>query len=338
MKMKPTVQAAVAAFLMCTMATAADAPKADTLFKDEVVAKGKGVSVMRSELDDQFTLFKANVAARSQTVPDEQQAMIEGELLNKIVVQQLLLARATVEDKTKSKDVAVKFIAESKKMAPNEDSFKRQLLASGLTLEKFEKQVMEQAICEEVINREVRSGIKVADADVQKFFNDNKAKMDAPEMVRAAHILVGTTDALTGESLAEEKKKAKLKLAESLRDRARKGEDFAKLAKEFSDDPGSKDKGGEYTFPKGQMVPEFEKTAFGLKTNEVSDVVVTQYGYHIIKLAEKIPAKKADLKSQETTIKDYLSRLELQKAMPLFFEKIKKEADVQILLPKVEKK
>ena len=83
---------------------------------------------------------------------------------------------------------------------------------------------------------------------------------------------------------------------EGLLKRARAGEDFAKLAKEYSEDPGSKDKGGEYKFPRGQMVPEFEAAAFSLKTNQVSDIVTTSFGYHIIKLSEKIPAQKVELR------------------------------------------
>lgn len=76
---------------------------------------------------------------------------------------------------------------------------------------------------------------------------------------------------------------------EDLLKRAEDGEDVAKLAREFSEDPGLMDKGGECTFPRGQMVPEFEAAASSLKTNQISDVVTMPFGYHIIKLSEKIP-------------------------------------------------
>ena len=85
------------------------------------------------------------------------------------------------------------------------------------------------------------------------------------------------------------KEEAKQK-AQSILERARKGEDFAKLARENSDDPGSKDKGGEYDFfSKGRMIPEFETAAFALKPGQISDVVETSFGYHIIKLEERRP-------------------------------------------------
>jgi foldase protein PrsA len=112
--------------------------------------------------------------------------------------------------------------------------------------------------------------------------------------VRARHILI-RTEAEQGDSTgaeAEKKHAAKRdearKRAESILARIRAGEDFAKLASEFSEDPGSKSKGGDLDyFSRGQMVPEFEAAAFALKPGEVSQLVETQFGFHIIKLEEK---------------------------------------------------
>jgi len=118
--------------------------------------------------------------------------------------------------------------------------------------------------------------------------------------------------------------------------RAKSGEDFAKLARQYSEDPGSKDNGGEYTFPRGQMMPEFEAAAFSLNTNQVSDVVTTPYGYHIIKLYEKIPAKKIDFDKAESDIKDYLTQQQIQKQFPQYSQKLRKDADVQILDDKLK--
>ena len=133
------------------------------------------------------------------------------------------------------------------------------------------------------------------------------------------------------------KKNEKHKLAEDLLKRARAGEDFAKLAKEYSEDPGSKDNGGEYTFPRGKMVPEFESAAFSLKTNQVSDIVTSQYGYHIIKLLEKISAKKTDLNTNVVAdIRNYLTQQEVQNKLPDYMVKLKKDANVEILDDKLK--
>src|SRR5207248_9897523 len=123
---------------------------------------------------------------------------------------------------------------------------------------------------------------------------------------------------------SEVQKTAKHKQLEGILKRAREGEDFAKLAKEYSEDVVSKEKGGEYTFPRGQMVPEFEAAAFSLNTNQISDIVTTQFGYHIIKLSEKIPAKKMEFAKVAPDIKEGLKQQAMQKLIPDYMDKLKK--------------
>jgi peptidyl-prolyl cis-trans isomerase C len=187
----------------------------------------------------------------------------------------------------------------------------------------------EEATARVVVEREL--AIKVSDDEVKKFYEDHPADFEEPEKVRASHILISTRDPITNAELAKEKKEAKHKLAEDLLKRARAGEDFAKLAREFSEDPGSKAKGGEYTFARGAMVPEFEAAAFALKTNQVSDIVATQFGYHIIKLFEKFPAGKVDFDKASSHIREFLVQQKLQKEIPTYMVKLRKEANVEIL-------
>lgn len=113
--------------------------------------------------------------------------------------------------------------------------------------------------------------------------------------VRARHILFKTRDN-NNEPLSEEKKAEVKAKAEKVLAKAKKGEDFATLAKEHSEDVGSKDNGGEYTFNRGVMVQEFEDAAFSMKAGEISKIVETAYGYHIIKLEEIIEPTEEDIK------------------------------------------
>jgi peptidyl-prolyl cis-trans isomerase C len=198
-----------------------------------------------------------------------------------------------------------------------------------MTPANLRAKLTEEATIQTVLERELN--INITDADVKKFYDENSSKFEQPETVRASHILLMTSDPKTKAELSADQKAAKHKLAEDLLKRARAGEDFAKLAKEYSEDPGSKDNGGEYTFPRGRMAPEFETAAFSLKTNEVSDVVTTQYGYHIIKLSEKIPAGKVELAKIAPRIKTYLTQQAESKPAGEYFAKLKKEAGVEIL-------
>ena len=112
------------------------------------------------------------------------------------------------------------------------------------------------------------------------------------------------------------------------------GEDFAVLAAQYSEDPGSKDKGGELPpFSHGEMVPQFEAAAFSMKTNTVSDVVTADYGFHIIKLIDKTPAEKVPYAKVADKIKDFLVQQKTEKLAPVYLADLTKAADVEILDP-----
>jgi len=308
--------------------------KLSDLFSDAIVAKGKGVEIKRNQLDEEVIRTKAAYAARGTQPPPE----LDARVLDGLIGSKLILGKATDADKAKAKEVFETSMATYKKEnkitdADFDEKLATQLRMQGITKEDWIKQQIDQATIPVVLEREMK--INITDADVKKFYDENPARFEEPEMVRAAHILLSTRDA-SGKELPEDKKAAKRKQMEDILKRARGGEDFAKLAKEYSEDPGSKDKGGEYTFPRGQMVPEFEAAAFSMNTNQISDIITTQYGYHIIKLYEKIPAKKAEFDKVAPKIKDMLKGRAIQEKVKDYIDSLKKEAGVEILDEKLK--
>jgi peptidyl-prolyl cis-trans isomerase C len=310
--------------------------KASDLFGNALVAKGKGVEVKRSQLDADVIRAKSQLAAGGRPVSPDQTALMEQQLLDQMINVQLLRAKATDADKAAGKAAAEKRFADVKTKLGSEEALNRQLTLMGASQEEVLAKWTEALTAEAVLKRELK--INVTDADARKYYDENPARFEQPEMVRASHILLTTRDASGGAELSDDKKAAKRKEIEGILKRARAGEDFAKLAKEYSEDPGSKDKGGEYKFPRGQMVPEFEAAAFSLKTNQISDVVTTSFGYHIIKLSEKIPAQKVDYAKAATDIKDGLTAQAMQKQFPEYIKNLKKEAAVEILDEKLKMK
>lgn len=307
-------------------------PKPSDLFPDAVVAKGKGIEVKRSQLDDAMISIKSTFAARGQDLPPEEMNHLEQQVLDRLIQIQILLQKATPDDKVAGKETCIKRMDAIRTRAGSDDVLKRQLKSVGTTPEELQSKMTDESTAQVVLERELK--IAVTDDQVKKFYDDNPSKFEQPEMVRASHILLSTKDPDTNKDLPDDKKAAKRKKAEELLKRARAGEDFAKLAKDNSEDPGSKDKGGEYQFARGQMVPEFEAAAFSLKTNGISDIVTTQFGYHIIKLNEKIPAKKVELAKVSTEVKDYLKQQQMQtKQQDLqgYLSKLKKDSKVEIL-------
>ena len=313
-------------------APAKPAASAEGLFSDDVLCKGASLEIKRSQVDRSFLQYRANASARGQAVPEAKRTELEALLLDKLVVTELLMSRATAPDKAKAKTMAERISGDLRRQAGSDEAFQRQVTAMGFTVEELEKQVLERAICEQLVDRELRSKVTVTDEQVKRFYTENPEQMQRPETLRASHLLLSTRNPVTDEEYDDAKKKEKRQLMEKLLERARKGEDFAALAKEYSDDPGSQDKGGEYTFQRGQMVPEFERAALALKTNQISDIVTTRFGYHIVKLHERMPAERFELAQVDKDIRDTLTREQVQeKLLPEFLLKLKDEAKLQYL-------
>ena len=253
-------------------------------------------------------------------------------MLNRLIQIQILLQKATDADQADGKKKAETQLAALIERAGSQEAFDRQMKAVGITTDDLRAKATQEATAMAVLQREL--GVTVTDAEAKKFYDDNPAEFEQPEMAHVRHILLLTMDPTTKAPLSDDQIKEKRKQIDAILKRARAGEDFAKLATEYSEDPGSKDNGGELQpFARGQMVPEFEAAAFGLNTNQISDVITTQYGYHIIKLLGKTPAKKVEYATVSDKIKDYLKTQKTDKLATAYLDKLKKNADVEILDP-----
>lgn len=320
--------------------SAAESPaaaKLATLFPDNVVAKGKGFEIKRSQLDEANDAFRANAAATGQRINAQQTAALEARLLERLIITEVLTRKATEADRAKAKEVADKYMVEFKKKVPAED-YQTQLRAMGMTPAQLEKRLLEQAICEEVLDREIKAKIEITDADVKKFFEENPKQFQEPEKVKVAHVMIGFRERDTQQVMTEEKKKVKKEQAERVLARARAGDDFSKLVADFSEASSAKRDKGEVIFSRDepQVPAEFRYAAYSMKTNQISDIIITPNGYHIIKFLERIPAKKIELAQVSKEVKEALSQQEIQKRLPVYFDQLKKENEVEVLDEKLK--
>jgi peptidyl-prolyl cis-trans isomerase C len=322
--------------LLAFAACAGTALAADDFELGPVIAKGKGVEVRRGQLDDAYISLSALLAARGKQIESARRDSVEAEVLDEIITKQLLVKAATDADRVAAKTNANQTINEAWKRAESPESFVRHLKSIGFTLTQFTNNAIERAICQEVVKRQLLPEIRFTDEDLKKFYETNTEAFTEPEIARGSHIMISSRDMKSGLPYTAEQKTARKETAQKLVERARKGEDFAKLADQYSDDPGVRENHGEYKFthakddPRRAMPPEFEKALFALKPGDVSDVVTTDYGYHVIKLHEIRPEKKTPFSEAQERIRQFLTNVELEKRSPVFFEKLKKEAAVEI--------
>ena len=330
-----SAQAATSATTAAPTNTASKPDAMTTLFGDPVIAKGRGFEIKRSDLDTVVTGAKANAAAQGQMLPPG----FDISILNQLITIQLLVQKATPADRLAG-------VAESDSQFTNmvahfgsPEAFARQLKMVGMTEAELRAKATQEATAKTVLKRELK--IAVTPAEIRECYTNHSSSFEEPEKAHVQHILLMTMDPASRTPLPTNAVATKRKQVDDLAKRLKGGEDFAKLAKEFSEDPGSKSNGGELPkFGKGDMVAEFEAAAFSLKPGQISDVITTMFGFHIIKLLDKTAAKKfgfseaipmANNETPETICKRGLEAEKIKEQAPAFVLKLRTEAKVEIL-------
>ena len=169
------------------------------------------------------------------------------------------------------------------KTVNSNDSTKEQAKKAGIN-DEFLKYILTRELAYSAYKEYYNKNTKVDESTLKKEYEKNKESYDT---VTASHILISTQDD-SGNELSDKEKAAAKQKAEEVLQKAKSGEDFAELAKEYSDDSANASSGGNLgDFTAGEMVEEFSNAAFALDKNEISDIVETQYGYHIIKVTDK---------------------------------------------------
>lgn len=253
---------------------------------DRIVAVVGDQIISDSELEVQLALYVNQMGMELRS--EAQRGELKREILDQMVNDRLLLLAArqdtNIEVTSKEVEESVKEQLNRIKSEFTEEEFKAQLKAEGLTegelRKKYREQTKEKMLTDRLIASKL-SRVSVSTREVKDFYETHKDSLpDQPEAVKLSHILLEI--APSSETLDSLKSKA-----ERIRDLAQEGEDFVRLASTYSDDPTGERGGDLGFFKKGDMIPKFEGVAFALKPGEISDVVETEFGYHIIKVEER---------------------------------------------------
>ena len=185
--------------------------------------------------------------------------------------------------------------------------------------------LLNDLLSKEFMKREVLAKISITDEDMRSYYKANSKSYTTPETIRARHILV-TVPAKAEDNVKQEARKR----AETVLERIRSGEDFAKLATELSDDTGSKEKGGDVGFfQRGKMVKPFEDAAFSMKKGEVSGLVETKFGFHIIRVEDRNDARLKPFDEVKEEIRATLTKLFEQEKTTEYVDEAMKKAGVK---------
>ena len=304
----------------------------------DVVAKVNGVEIKSKSI--KFQLSSAMRKGQRNFSPAEKKEMVSG-LVDKEIVRELVHQEgkaAKVEIDPNEVENAVKGVMEPYK---NKEDFEKALKARGLTADELRNSIEVDLIAKHLIDGQVRGKIKITDEDVKKYYESNKKKFLRPEAYRASHIfisifppeLIRSTPINELKARKEELDKEAKKKIDSILAKSKSGADFAELAKKHSHDSASAENGGDLDFIyKGVFDPAFDEAIAKMKKGEVSGVIKTPYGYHIIKLEETKPAEQATFAEMEESIQKHLFMEQAQIKVEKYLQGLRKKAKIEILL------
>ena len=321
----PTAAAAPSA--ADTNAPAAPETAAPSVELKDPVAKVNGEEISKAQIEEAFNAAVQASGVKADDLTPEQKLNGYRQILDELIMDKLV-AKAAAGETVSDADITAE-IAKLKKQFPSEEAFDAQLKEAGQSPEKLNTAIRTMLQQQRWMQSQIKDGDTVADADAKKFYDTNTEEFKNPETVKASHILF-----MVNKDDSEDVVKQKEAAAKKAAARAKKGEDFSKLAKELSEEPGAKESGGDLGFfAKDRMVPEFADAAFSQKPGDISAPVKTQFGWHVIKVTEKKPAGTVPFEEVKDQITAYLKSAKQREAVQAVLKKLKDSAQIESTLP-----
>jgi peptidyl-prolyl cis-trans isomerase C len=286
-----------------------------------------GSVITHKELERELSRATEQLLQMGRTVSDDQLSGMRKRMLNNLIAYELLYQESKKKGVKVTAAAVDEKVNELKKQYPDEAEFKKMLSSSDLTEADLKSHMKRGLAIEQLMDKEIVQKITVSDKEIREYYDSNLDKFKRPEQVSASHILIKVDP----EADKSEKAKAR-KQIETLQKKVKKGEDFAALAKEHSGCP-SNERGGDLGyFGRGQMVKSFEDAAFALKPGQVSDIVETRFGYHLIKAIDKRPPTTVPFDEVKEGIGGHIKQQQVREKVLAYVEELKGKAKVETFL------
>lgn len=300
----------------------------------DTVATINGKPILAKQLEDAFKSHTQQNPQMKENLPEEQMKKLRQILLNQLIEMELILQEGEKLKIQPTDEEITARVEQIKKQYPSETEFAQKLQEQNLTLESLIQELKKNFVISKVIHQHIstsqQNSAPISDEEMKTYYDAHKDQFLQKEMVRARHILVKVPK----EADEATSKKAKDKIAEILK-KAKAGEAFDQLAQKNSECPSGANGGDLGFFTADQMVPEFSKVAFSLKVGEMSDIVQTQFGYHIILVTETKAASEKTFEESKEQIKQSLAGKKQGSSIRDYIQSLREKAEVKILVPEL---
>jgi peptidyl-prolyl cis-trans isomerase SurA len=301
------------------------------------VARGSLINAVAAVVnDDIVTLYEVNREAQPLIREAEQKSRPDSATLSRLrhLALDRLIERKLVDQKIRELNIKVgedeirQAIEDVKRQSriPSQDALVAALANEGVSFDQYRTQLQEQLERLKLISYEVKSKIQVSESEIREQYNANPDQYSEEERFRARHILIRLNDKASAEDIKRAMSTALSVLAD-----ARSGKDFIALVKAYSEDPAGRENGGDLgVFKKGDMLPELEQAILPMKPGEISELVFSPSGFHIIKLEERIKGKVKPFESVRAEIEDALYRKKSEERFSQWAKELRSKASVEI--------
>lgn len=288
------------------------------------VATVNGIAVSREDYEQLLNYAQYQYMQQGMQIqPGPQLDQLKAAVLESLIDDELLYQIALEEGYEATDEEVREKLSLTKQQMGSEENFKQLLEQQGLTEAAVEKEIRKSIVRDNFMNDSFVSKSEVAPEEVKSFYDENTGQFTQPFQFRSSHILIQVA-----ENATDEEKEAAMQKIKDARKRIDDGEEFSEVAREVSEGPSNKN-GGDLNYnTKGAFVPAFEQAALELEIGEISDVVETQFGYHIIKLTDIRDEETVPFSQVEGQIKDYLMRVKAQEMRNAFLNERKPDADI----------
>ena len=277
----------------------------------------------------EVSMIMANIAgqlnAQGREAPDQQQLV---QMATQRVVEQKLLAQEARRQGYKVNDLRVAEMAkEIEDQSGGREQLDQGLAAKGTSYDRLLITVKEMDLVRTLIEKQVTPTITVTDEEIAAFYAENQAMFTTPGEVHARHIIFAAGENADADTIISARSRA-----DEARKRALAGEDFAQLARELSEGPSAPQGGDLGFFSYQQMVPPFAEAAFALDEGEISDVVRTNFGFHVIKVEEKKPEVTLTLEESSDRARQLLTQQQIGTEVKELIKTLGEQADIVPLI------
>ena len=290
-----------------------------------MVASVNGTSISQLEIEREVQILMKEY--KDKIAPDQMgqlKTMMQKQALDNLINKILLFQKAENEGIELDEKVIDDKLKDIAKLFPNMEEFHKRLTSMGLSEDLLRQDIKQNLKIESLLQKITASLEETTDKEIETFYGYNPQQFQMGEQVRASHILISTKP----EEREDVRAQKRLKIA-NLKGKITNGANFAETARNYSDCP-SKAKGGDLGFfERGKMVAPFEEAAFQLKAGEVSDVVETQFGYHLIMVTDHKDKHKIPLKQAKDEIKIYLDNKKKGKLVNGYLKKLRSNATIK---------